>query len=111
MSKTKIEQEKISALSDHESNKLETAFKIADRGEEFAKLFCQVAKDYTSIKDLFIEMMRGLLESDKDARKSLKKIIREVEKEDIWIWGKKIGFAAWTILILFVGAIINSHIK
>lgn len=99
--------ERITALSDDESEKLETAFKLADRGEEFAKLFCDVAKEYTSVKKLLVDTLVEMLESNAKAREALKGIIRELQKEDSMAFLKTIGgkaaAAGWTILVLVAG--------
>lgn len=112
---TRSDTEKIQPLSDNDSNKLDTAFKLADRPEEFAKLFCTVAKEQTSVKNQIIDILKEILMSDVCARNELKHIIQSVQKED-WrnfvksAWGKT-SLLIWTIVVAFVTAIIGKYIK
>ena len=98
--------ERIGALSEEEAKKLETAYNLADRGEEFAKLFCRVAKEYTAVKELLAEMLEEILNSD--AKEPLKNIVKEVFKEDWKAFmrstGGRIAFGLWSIGLIVLGA-------
>jgi hypothetical protein len=88
--------------------KLDRAHDIIDRPEKFAAHFRTVARTQTDIKRVIVEIIRECLESDIDAKKQLKNLIREVEQEN-WksflksTWGK-VGVGIWTVITLALGA-------
>lgn len=112
MVKKSDNSEKISPLSEQDSKRLAQAYKIADRPEEFAKLFCEVAKEQVSVRELLQKMVREMLETDAKSRQALMGLIRYSYKED-WrhfvrsAWSK-VAIAAWTLIVVFVTAWLTS---
>jgi hypothetical protein len=94
-----------------EKEKLDKAHDILQHPDLFAEVFCKVAETQSKVKEIIMAEIRKATENDNDTKKFLKEIIKQVEKEEMWIWGKKIGFAVWTVLILIVGALITKYIK
>ncbi|QQR61107.1 hypothetical protein IPH19_01410 [Candidatus Uhrbacteria bacterium] len=87
---------------------LKTVHDAIDRPDKFAELFCQAAKTQTSVKEVLWEQIRSILTTDVEARNALKVIVREVEKEDVRIFGKKIGFGVWTLFTIGMGAFLGA---
>lgn len=93
--------------------KLEKAHKIADRPDEFAKLFCKVAKEQTIVQDMINDMIRKALNTDVSSRGALQGLIQVAYKED-WkafvksAWGK-IALVVWTLITALISAWIGSH--
>ena len=93
--------------------KLETAHKIADRPEEFAKLFCCVADTQNNIRKKLTEILVLSIQHDVPSRKEIKKAIKEIYDED-WrgflrsVWGK-ISLVVGILVSALIGAWINSR--
>jgi rubrerythrin len=79
-----------------------------EQPDKFAKIFCDAAKTQKTIDDALKEVLRSLIKHDNDTRNSLKDILREVEKEELKSYLKKIGFGGWTILVVIITAILQS---
>lgn len=92
-------------------SKLNKAHDTIEHPDKFADVFCNAAETQSKVKDVIKKQIEVSTATDPAVRKSLKEIVKEVEKEEMWIWGKKIGFAAWTVLILVMGALLNKWIK
>ena len=105
------DKEKIPSLSEDNAKKLEKAHGLADRPDKFADMFEQSAKSQTKIKDILKKEIREILSTDVDAKSSLKGIIRQVEREDLWIYTKKFGFAIWTLVSIVIGALVQAFIS
>jgi hypothetical protein len=107
-----ISSEKAKAVFDlEEKSKLEKAHGTIQHPDQFAEVFCNAAETQNKVKEVIKKEVKVVVSSDSEMKTFFKNIIKEVEKEEMWIWGKKIGFAVWTILILVAGALISKYIK
>jgi len=113
--KTPRDTEIIPALSEEDEKRLDRAYKLADRPEEFARLFCEVAGNQTVVQKKIETILKELLNRDIQARESLKKIIKEVEKENFHLWFKsmsgKIGIGIWTLIVVLFTAWVGKFFK
>jgi len=90
---------------------LKKVHETIDQPDKFAEVFCKAAESQVSIKEIFTKEILKSISTDVNCKNALKEIIRQVEKEDIMIFGKKIGLAVWSIIMLVVGAIISKYIQ
>jgi len=104
-------EEIIPSLSEQDAQKLERAHKLADRPEKFAEMFEQVAKTQTKVKDVLKKEIRDIIGTDTETRGSIKGLVRQTEKENLWYGLKLVGFGLWSIGLLALGAILNRFIK
>ncbi len=105
------DKEKINPLSEENAAKLQKAHTLADRPDKFAETFEKAAQSQVKIKETLKKEIRDILATDVDARASLKNVIRQVEKEELWIYTKKFGFAVWTVGSIIIGAVIQAIIS
>jgi hypothetical protein len=107
-----ISSDKAKAVFDiDEKHKLDKAHDTIEHPDQFANVLCNVVETQSKVKDAIKKEVKIAVCSDLEMKTFLKEVIKEVEKEEMWIWGKKIGFAVWTILILIAGALISKYIK
>lgn len=108
-------EEKIQALSKTDEKRLTQAYRLADRPEEFARFFCEVSEQQTSVKKKIQEILKESLTSDTEAIKALKEIVKDVEKENMMVWlkttGGRILFAIWSISLVVLGGWAQSFFK
>lgn len=57
------------------------------------------------------EMVKGFILGDKDIDKEIEKVVDRIEKEKIKIFMTKIGAAAWSVLMIFFGAVLSVIIQ
>ncbi len=77
--------------------------------DKFAEIFCSAAKTQKKIDNTINDCIRMLLKTDTDARNSIKNIVKEVNREDLKLIVNKIGLAAWSILLLIIGAMTHKY--
>jgi hypothetical protein len=75
------------------------------RPDKFAEIFCAAAKKQKMIDDCLKEIVRDLLGRDHETKEHVKLIIEEYEKQNVRRMYKKIGFAFWSIFLLFLGSL------
>ncbi len=76
----------------------------------FAETFCNAAESQTSIKNVLEKTIKSLIQTDSQTIENIKKLIREIEEEELKLkWKNLFGFfmnALWFVL----GAIITGLI-
>lgn len=82
-----------------------------DQPDKFANIFCQAIKTQKPIDEAIKNVIKSLIQHDKESRDFIKGIIKELEKENIWIFLKKFGFLSWTLLVAVLSAIAGAIIK
>ena len=81
-----------------------------EQPHKFAEIFCKAAKQQKSIDIVLKSSIKNLLQHDKESRDSIKDVLREIEKEDLWIVLKKLGFFGWSILVLIFGILLKKYL-
>ncbi len=84
-------------------------FKVKEN--EFAKIFCDAAKNQKSINITLKEVLKDLLVNDNETIEIIKNLQREIAKEDWRNFAKKVGIAGWTILLLLLGAAFQAILR
>ncbi len=57
------------------------------------------------------EMVKGFILGDKDIDKEIEKVVDKIEKQKIKVFLTKIGFGAWSIIMIIIGALLPVIIK
>lgn len=91
--------------------KLKKVHEMLEQPDKFAEVFCKVAETQIKVRDIFRKEILKSISTDVDCRNHLKGIIRKVEREDVIVFGKKIGFGVWTIIVFILGAIVNAFLS
>lgn len=52
------------------------------------------------------EMVKGFILGDKDIDKEIEKVVDKIEKDKIKVFFTKLGFGAWSLLMLVIGALL-----
>jgi hypothetical protein len=90
---------------------LKSVKETIEQPDKFAEVFCNAAETQTKVKKVIRDEIYKSIDTDADCKDSLKKIIREVEKEAMFFFGKKIGFAAWSIGLIIIGAVAGAIVS
>lgn len=107
----KITSDKARNVFDTEAqSKLQEAHNAIVHPDQFADVFCKAAGTQIKVKEIIRDEIKQAITYDTEARKSLKGVIKELEKEEFWIIGKRMGFAVWSLIMLALGAIITTMI-
>ncbi|HEV2917584.1 MAG TPA: hypothetical protein VGW78_07625 [Candidatus Babeliales bacterium] len=85
--------------------KLQHVVEHIDQPEKFAKLFCNAAESQRSIDKVLAKKIRNMIKTDSNTIESIKKLQREVDKEDWKNFIKKIGLTGWSLFMASFGAI------
>ncbi len=75
--------------------------------DKFAEIFCAAAKSQKKIDAALREIFITLIKGDVEFRDSLKSIIKESNKEDIFFYLKLVGAGIWSIGFLVLGGFIT----
>ena len=79
-----------------------------EQPDKFAEIFCQAAGKQKAIDEVLQKVIKSLIEKDHSTREMLKVLLREVDREDLRNYVRKIGTPVWTIILLALGAILQA---
>lgn len=86
-----------------------------DQPEKFAKLFCNAAESQISIDKIIRKKIRNLLTNDPQTISQIKKLQREVDKEDWRYLVKKAGLGIllfiWSLIVVAIVVIVQYATK
>ena len=82
-----------------------------EQPERFAQLFCKAAKKQKSIDEVLKNVIRDLLDNDQKTIDRVKRLQRDVDKEDWRNFIKKVGLVGWSIIMVAIGAAITIILK
>lgn len=106
-----FKDDNISSFIKFDIQKFETFYKILEHPDKFADLFCYVAKTQTKVKDVIIQNIRDIFVNDLHIKKEINNLIKNFEKEEFIVFGRKIGFGIWTLFIIVVTILIEYILK
>lgn len=89
-------------------NKLSASLEQPDK---FAEVFCKAAESQKIIDTILKKNIKEVVKTDKETYDFLKKIARDVDKEDWRSYLSKIGAAGWAIALLVLGAVLQGLSK
>jgi hypothetical protein len=93
----------------------EEQFKVVndklDQPHKFAEIFCEAAKSQKIVDETLKCIIRDLIKSDKDSIDYIKNMIREVEKEDLRLFVKKITSYGAKAFIFILGVSVTIIIE
>lgn len=78
--------------------------------DKFARLFCDAAEKQKDIDKALKKIIRDLIKEDSETQNSIKVYIKEVEQEDLKAYFRKIGSKAWGTVIFISGAVFTTII-
>lgn len=79
-----------------------------EQPDKFVEIFCKAATSQKSIDKVLTDNFKSLLQHDNDVRYQIKGLFREVDKEDWRSYVRKIGAPAWAVILVAMGALLQS---
>ena len=87
---------------------LEKVTATLEQPDKFAIVFCKALESQKSIDTALKKVVKTLIKEDIETITSLKKYQREVDREDWKNFLKKMGVLGWSIIMLALGAILQT---
>lgn len=91
-------------------SQVKATHEILDRPDRFAEYFDAVSTSQSKIKEVFRRELLEFLRTNVEGREEIKKMIREVDKEDRWSLFRKFGLGVWSLLLAVGSAVVGAII-
>ena len=105
----------LAQTADEHTKSISSLHNRVGTNENFGKTFAKAAKDSKQLEIALRTVFVSLLKNDADTQSEVKKIVKSIDKRELWkqlgTIGKIIGGILTVIISGIIGAIIQAHIK